>query len=179
MSDWDEATADWYAGSHGDDPGIFAVVEAAEIPARAAVLDIGCGTGSGLRRLVGHAGALTGVDPTPRMIDHARRQTPAGGVEYHVAGAESLPVADNSQDVVLAINSVHHWHDQAQGLAEAFRVLCPGGRLVMGGEVFDAAMGVDQDHGAALARAGFHGVATRDIPHGFVTVGHKPEDPLA
>lgn len=174
MTDWDDNAADWYARNYGDDPSVFAVVRAARVPEGAAVVDIGCGTGSALRALAGRAGALTGVDPTARMIHHARAQSD-GSITYHVAPAEALPLPDGSQDIALAINAVHHWSDPGAGLAEAFRVLRPGGRLVIGGESFGEAMVPEgQDYAAALRATGFVAIETSGFDGGFATSATKP-----
>lgn len=61
------------------------------------------------------------------MVDEARRRNP--GVEFRVADAHSLPFEDGSFDVVLSNLTVHHLGDPDKFLAEAFRVLRPGGRL--------------------------------------------------
>jgi ubiquinone/menaquinone biosynthesis C-methylase UbiE len=51
-------------------------------------------------------------------------------ISWRRGTAEQLPVADDVASVVWAIATVHHWHDVDAGLAEARRVLRPGGRLV-------------------------------------------------
>ena len=175
MSGWDSATADWYASKYGDDPSVFAVVAEARIEPGAEVLDIGCGTGSALRALLAVTDRLTGVDPTPRMIELARASSEDTPIAYHVAPAEALGLPDQSQDVVLAINAVHHWQDEAQGLRDAFRVLRPGGRIVIGGERFGpSTVPGGQDYEARLVTAGFGQVETQSIPDGFVTIARKP-----
>lgn len=95
------------------------------------ILDIGCGTG----RLLGKVAArwpsawLIGVDPTPGMIAEARRNILGG--TFHVGVAETLPIVDQSVDLVLTTVSFHHWNDQVQGLREVARVLHPGGRFLL------------------------------------------------
>ena len=101
-------------------------------PAPGRVLDVGCGTGALLRRLVArlpHA-ELAGVDPAPRMLAEARKRL--NGVRLEEAAAERLPFADASFDLVVSVMSFDHWADQALGLAECARVLRPGGGLVLG-----------------------------------------------
>ncbi len=85
--------------------------------------------------------------------------------------AESLPLPDASVTVAWALSSVHHWADRAAGLAEARRVLVPGGRILLAerlagaGARGHAAHGLTQDQAARLARdletAGFAGVGTQ------------------
>jgi ubiquinone/menaquinone biosynthesis C-methylase UbiE len=93
------------------------------------VLDVGCGTGRLLRAAARRwpGARLIGVDPAEAMVTVARRLTPEA--EFHVAGAESLPLPDAVADVVLSTISFHHWGDQAAGLREVARVLRPGGRF--------------------------------------------------
>ena len=95
------------------------------------VLDVGCGTGRLLRK-IGQRwpdSRLTGVDPAERMISVARRLAPS--VSFHVASAESMPVADASIDLVCSSISFHHWDNQLQGLHELARTLRPGGYLCL------------------------------------------------
>lgn len=173
MAKWDDATIDWYAKTHGEDLTTRSVVEAAPFSAADAILDIGCGTGASLRHLaaLGAEGRLVGVDPSERMICHARRLSP-DRLEFAMASAEDLPFPDAAFDGVLAVNSVNHWPDPAAGFAEASRVLRPGGWIAAGGEVFDVTDGaVDVAEGLRLA--GFVDIRDQDIAGGAVTMARK------
>jgi ubiquinone/menaquinone biosynthesis C-methylase UbiE len=95
------------------------------------ILDIGCGTGRLLRRAATRwpTARLIGVDPSEGMVTEARRLTP--GAIIHHGLAESLPIDDESVNLVLSTASFHHWQDQAQGLKQIARVLRPGGFFVL------------------------------------------------
>jgi len=97
-----------------------------------AVADIGCGPGSAARRAARLGASVTGIDPTPAMLQVARLLTRRSlqTVTYVQGSAESLPLPDSSVTVAWSIACVHHWSDVDAGLAEARRVLKPGGRLV-------------------------------------------------
>lgn len=95
------------------------------------ILDIGCGTGRLLRKAASrwpHA-RLVGIDPAEGMITVARRL--AQSTTFQEARAESIPLPDDSVDLVLTAVSFHHWKDQLQGLREVFRVLRPGGHFCL------------------------------------------------
>jgi len=102
------------------------------------ILDVGCGTGV-LTRLAreaaGQGGFAVGIDPAARMIQVARETALRQGsaTEFRVAAMEALPFADASFDVVLSSIMLHHLPPatKRQGLAEVYRVLKPGGRLVI------------------------------------------------
>lgn len=116
------------------EPAQQAVLEVMEhfVPARPnAVIDVGCGTGRLLRSV--HErwpdADLTGIDPTPGMVEIARQLTPSA--RFEVSFAEALPVSDASVDVVVSTFSFHHWSDQGAGLREVARVLQPKGYFVL------------------------------------------------
>lgn len=90
------------------------------------VLDVGAGTGPLTRLLVEWGAVVTAVEPDARMRVALGQRAPAATI---LAGAaERLPVDDASQDAVLA-HAAWHWFDPKRAVAEAARVLRPGGRL--------------------------------------------------
>jgi len=100
-------------------------------PQGAAVLDVGCGGGQVLAALAARRPdlRLTGVDPTPHLVDAAARRAPSATAVH--GSALDLPLPDASVDVVLAPFSLKEWPDRARGVAECARVLRPGGRLLV------------------------------------------------
>ena len=104
--------------------------ELAQIKAGDRVLDVGCGTGDltmAAKALAGPTGEVYGTDASPEMIDQARRK--AGQVDL----IENMTLPDNQFDVVLNSLMMHHLPDdlKREGLAEIYRVLKPGGRLLI------------------------------------------------
>jgi SAM-dependent methyltransferase len=96
-------------------------------------LEIGVGSG----RFAAPLGVQVGVDPSPAMLAHAA----ARGIEVVEGGAENLPFAENSFDYVLVVTTICFVDSAARMLAEAHRVLKPGGRLVIGFIDRDSALG--------------------------------------
>lgn len=95
------------------------------------ILDIGCGAGI-LARLLSDRGArVGGVDPNVEALALAREAVPTG--TFHVAGAETLPFADDSFDGAVFLNSLHHVPEPAmrRALEEAARVVEPAGPIVV------------------------------------------------
>lgn len=91
-------------------------------------LDVGAGTGT-LAAMVAASGARAfAADPSAGMAGVAAAKLPGRAV---VAAAERLPFPDGSFDLVTTSMSLHHWRDARAGLAEAARVLAPGGRAVV------------------------------------------------
>lgn len=101
------------------------------------VLDMGSGGGIDCflaARQVGPQGKVIGVDMTPEMLERARANLKKLGlpnVEFRLGEIEHLPVADASVDVVISNCVVNLSPDKAQVLREAYRVLKPGGKLVV------------------------------------------------
>lgn len=95
------------------------------------VVDIGCGPGSAARTAARRGANVTGVDLAPVMLSLARRLTRhRTNISWAVGAAEDLPLPDGSATVAWTLASVHHWTNVTAGLAEAKRVLAPGGRFL-------------------------------------------------
>ncbi len=89
------------------------------------LLDIGCGTGNSLMPFMGKGISLTGVDPSPYMLDFAREHL-GKRVDLHRAFAEDLPFDDNAFDYAVLSLSLEFARDPAKALAEACRVAKDG-----------------------------------------------------
>lgn len=102
----------------------------------ARALDIGCGGGANLRRLLERAtdGHVCGVDYSELSVatsrEHNADAVAAGRCEVHGGTAEELPFSDGSFDVVTAFETVYYW-DLGRAFAEVLRVLRPGGAFLI------------------------------------------------
>jgi ubiquinone/menaquinone biosynthesis C-methylase UbiE len=102
------------------------------------VLDVGCGPGR-LAMLFGERvapnGSVEGIDAAPEMIDraNARARKHRLPVTFKVGFAQQLPFADEEFDAVSCVLALHHVadHDQQAAVTEMYRVLKPGGRLLI------------------------------------------------
>ena len=101
------------------------------------VLDVGCGTGEVTLPAKTRAkdGKVYGIDPAPEMIAVAQKKAAHKKLEidFRVGVIESLPFPDATIDVVTSSLMMHHLPEElkVRGLAEVYRVLKPGGRLLI------------------------------------------------
>lgn len=105
------------------------------------ILDVGCGTGANLEML-GKFGEATGVDVSEDALEFCR-QRGLSQVKYGLA--ENLPFADESFDLVTALDVVEHLDDDIAGLKEMHRVLQKDGRALIFVPAFMFLWGVQDD----------------------------------
>lgn len=132
------------------------------------VVDVGCGGGRAVRELAERGVRAIGVDLDPEMVEVARKRWPEG--EFHVGSATALPIADASVTGYRADKVLHVVDDLAAALAEARRVLVPGGRAVLTGQDWDAFVIDSAD--PERTRALVHARADR-MPHPRVARGYR------
>jgi len=116
--------------------------------ADATVVDVACGTGEFLRRLlvqdVQENGddsvaddknanrSWIGVEPCPEMLQQAQKKfSPSDAIELRQGPAEYLPISDHSADIVVTTNAFHFFRDKKRALCEMKRVLKDDGTLII------------------------------------------------
>jgi arsenite methyltransferase len=181
---------------------LYAVGETSDLPAEAVLASLGCGNPTALAELapgetvldlgsgggidvllsarrVGPTGKAYGLDMTDEMLSLARdnqRKAGAANVEFLKGDIESIPLPDNTVDVIISNCVINLSADKDRVLAEAFRVLKPGGRfgvsdVVVRGEVpaairrsvelwIGCVAGAleEQEYRGKLAKAGFEAI---------------------
>ncbi len=97
------------------------------------LLEIGCGLGTDLLQFARAGAEVTGVDLTPASIELVKKRFALYGlnVKAQVADAEHLPFSDSSFDVVYSFGVLHHTPNTQQAIDEIYRVLKPGGRIII------------------------------------------------
>ncbi|MBR1214312.1 class I SAM-dependent methyltransferase [Bradyrhizobium sp. JYMT SZCCT0180] len=97
------------------------------------VLDIGCGNGYVLYQYARHGASVAGVDLTKTAVELSRKRFELGGLkgEFLQVDGNKLPFPDGHFDIVCSMGVLHHVSDPRPMVEEIFRVLRPGGRLIV------------------------------------------------
>ena len=106
---------------------------AAVVPSCAVAVDLGCGTGEVLERMLPMAREVIGVDGSARMLDRARRRFSTEGerVSLRIGDLEHLPLRDAEADFISINMVLHHLSSPQAALDESRRVLRADGRIVI------------------------------------------------
>jgi ubiquinone/menaquinone biosynthesis C-methylase UbiE len=109
-------------------PSSDLLVEISGLPISGRLLDAAGGTGRIAEGLVNHAGRVVVADASLRMLHQAQTKK---GLDLVGSETERLPFPDGCFERVVIVDSFHHLADQTRSLAELWRVLSPGGLLVI------------------------------------------------
>jgi SAM-dependent methyltransferase len=182
---------DWGVGSYEHTaaqllPAARVVVDRAAPAMGERVVDVGCGTGNAALLAAARDARVTGVDPAQRLLEVAREQAGAQGLDatFVLGEAAALPMEDGAADVVLSVFGVIFAPDAEAAASEIARVTAPVGRVVLSawipeGAISDAVRVAQQAVRRAVgAPAGPPPFAWHDpsaltgllAPHGFLDV---------
>jgi ubiquinone/menaquinone biosynthesis C-methylase UbiE len=177
------------------------MLHAVEASSGVRLLDVCCGPGYVAGTAADRGATAVGIDLAPAMVDEARRRFP--DAEFREGDAENLDFPDASFDAVTCSFGLLHLSEPRCAIAEAFRVLAPGGRYAFAvwsqpekARLLDLALKAIGAHadmtvplpkapamfefsdpevaGAALEQAGFNHVIAQEVP--IVFEGGSPED---
>jgi SAM-dependent methyltransferase len=116
----------------GQERRLRMILDAAPELAASRVLEDGCGVGQYVRALAEHAALVVGLDiEVARLQEAVNQPVPSGRARYLAGVGERLPFPADTFDIVLSHEVLEHVQDDQAALAEIFRVLRPGGRLIL------------------------------------------------
>jgi ArsR family transcriptional regulator len=163
---WSDVGQDFALGT------LRAEMLAAAWPCGTEVADLGCGTGFLANWLAERGARVLAVDHSEGMLARARAATDATRLEFRRGELDALPLGDGEVDAAFSNLVWHHLPDHGAAAREVFRVLRPGGRVVvadllphdrewMRETMGDLRLGLRTEQViGALARAGFHELRT-------------------
>ena len=123
---WGRRARDWAClFEHYATDVTYAILDRIGVTESSDLLDIACGSGLALRHAAARGSRIAGIDAAASLVDIARTRNP--GADVRTGTMFELPWPDESFDAVSSINGI--WGGCGAALAEAYRVLRPGGRI--------------------------------------------------
>jgi SAM-dependent methyltransferase len=168
------------------------------VPNNAAILDVGCGGGGTVRKLLALApeGRVVGLDYSSASVAVSRdtnaHEIETGRVQIEQGSVAALPFPDRSYDLVTAVATHYYWPDLPCNVQEVLRVLKPGGTFVLIAETYRggpfrllyglvmpllrAAFLSETEHRDLLTQAGFIEVQTKHLSgkNWILATGRRP-----
>lgn len=98
------------------------------------VADLGAGEGTLSQLLAQRAEKVIAIDLSPKMVEYSQRLAISNGIhnlEFRIGDIESPPIAENSIDLAILSQALHHAERPQRALDAAFRILRPGGRIII------------------------------------------------
>ena len=95
------------------------------------VLDIACGEGYGSHFISEFAKTVIGMDVSQEAVEHAKRKYVKENLKFEVGECQSIPLEDNSVDVVVSFETIEHHDKHVEMISEIKRVLCSNGILII------------------------------------------------
>jgi len=139
------------------------------------ILDVGCGTGSMLRKMADQSSINGfGIDMSENMIEEAKRKCP--DMNMQISRCEETPFEDHCFDAVTTCLAYHHFSDRAGFAKEAARILKPGGRLYIADARFPGAVRKIMNAGFNLLRIEGAFFSPDDICRDLAPYGFVPDD---
>jgi len=139
------------------------------------VCDLGCGPGQVARYLREHGVAVCGMDLSPRMVKRARALNP--GIEFHQGDMRSLDVPDEAWAGIAAFYAIVNLSpvDVAQAMREMWRVLRPGGLLLLSFHIGDEISRAEDLWGCAVC-LDFYFFQPEDVAGNLAAIGFELEE---
>lgn len=123
--------------NHSNAPMNDLVLQSLQLQSGDRVLEIGFGGGDLIHKIVqtGQTSLIVGIERSPDALKVAQRRFQPfmrqGNVELYLADAAALPFPDHYFSHLCTVNTLYFWSDAPQVLTECYRVLSPGGKLVL------------------------------------------------
>lgn len=113
--------------SHIEYHSLETMLEQADLPTPGSVLDAGGGTGRVAKAILSHAGEVVVADPSLGMLRQADRTQ----LELACSNSEALPFPNDYFERVIMVDALHHVINHFETAKEMYRVLRPGGRIII------------------------------------------------